>query len=82
MVRIVLAYRSAGGHLTPFMDTARLLDSSKGTESHDDTFGSAVFEDYSLVSSEWRDRHLAAGLYHFCALNDPDSSVLKRMGRR
>ncbi len=77
--RKFLAYRAAGGDPTTFMDAARLLVFAKGTDSHDYKFSSAVLEDYALVSPAWRDRYLAAGLYHFRTPNEPDTSLLKRM---
>jgi hypothetical protein len=76
--RKFLAYRAAGGDATPLMNAARLLVFAKGTDSHDYKFSSAVMEDYANVSPAWRDRYLAAGMFHFRTPAERDSDVLKR----
>jgi hypothetical protein len=36
----------------------------KGRDSHDYKFSSAVLEDYQHLSPGWRDRYLAASVFH------------------
>jgi hypothetical protein len=66
----------AGGR--ELIDAGRLLIFLKGTDSHDYKFSSAVMEDYSHLSPEWRDRFLAASLSWLKGSGAKDSPVAKR----
>ena len=45
------------------MAAARRLIFSRGTDSHDYKFSSAVLEDYGHATGAWRDRFLAASVF-------------------
>lgn len=68
-----------GGHPgQQFMDAARRLIFLKGNNSHDYKFSSAVLEDFSHVSSEWRNRYLAASVFNLRGARDRDNSLVDR----
>lgn len=50
----------------------------KGTDAHDYKYSAAVFEDYRLVSPEWRPHMLATAMYHLRGTTAADSPVMKR----
>jgi hypothetical protein len=63
---------------TEFLTAARRLIFLKGTNSHDYKFSSAVLEDYAYVSPDWRDRYLAASVFHLRGAGDADNQLVKR----
>lgn len=76
--RKVLAYASAHPDATDLIDTARLLVFFKGNNSHDYKFSSAVLEDYSHVSPEWRARFLAASVFNLRGSRERDNPLVAR----
>ena len=74
----LLAYLEAGGDARQFVQAARRLIFLKGTDSHDYKFSSAVLEDYYGVSPEWRNRFLAASVFHLRGSEDADNSLVQR----
>jgi hypothetical protein len=50
----------------------------KGRDSHDYKFSSAVLEDYAHISSAWRDRFLAASVFHLRGSGGEDNAVVQR----
>jgi hypothetical protein len=74
----VLAYRAAKGDPGALMNAGRLLVFFKGNDAHDYKFSSAVMEDYTRVSPEWRDRYLAASTYLLRGAGAPDTALVKR----
>lgn len=71
----VLKGRSGAKELT---DEGRRLIFLKGTDSHDYKFSSAVLEDASFISPEWRDRFLAASVFWMKGSASPDSPLVNR----
>ena len=63
---------------TPLATAARRLIFLKGRDAHDYKFSSAVLEDYSFMTSPWRDRYLAASSFHLKGSEDPDNELVKR----
>jgi len=60
------------------INAARRLIFLKGTNSHDYKFSSAVLEDHSQVSPNWRDRYLAASVFNLRGSGGPDNELVKR----
>ena len=61
-----------------FITAARRLVFLKGNNAHDYKFSSAVLEDYQNVSPAWRDRYLAASVFHLRGSGDADNDLVKR----
>ena len=62
----------------PFMQTARgWLCVKAAVEAHEFKLPAALFEDYELVSSEWRPRLLAASAHWLHGEQSPDSPVFQ-----
>jgi hypothetical protein len=76
--RKVLGYLKDNPHPEKIMDAGRLLIFLKGNEAHDYKFSSAVLEDYYHVSPAWRDRYLAASMFHMRPATQPDNSLVQR----
>jgi hypothetical protein len=77
--RMALGYLKATPHGGEDLIAAgRRLIFLKGTDSHDYKFSSAVMEDYAFVSTEWRDRFLAASLFWLKGSAGPDAGVVRR----
>ncbi len=76
--RKVLAYASAHADAAELLDTARLLVFFKGNNSHDYKFSSAVLEDYSHLSPQWRPRFLAASVFNLRGSSEPDNPLVAR----
>jgi hypothetical protein len=74
-----LSYLASGGDATTLIDQARLLIFTKGADSHDYKFSSAVLEDYHQVSPQWRDRFLAAGTYWLRGSSAKDNTLVSRV---
>ena len=60
------------------MAAARRLIFSKGADSHDYKFSSAVLEDYYHASPAWRDRLLAASLMLLPSSGERDNQLVRR----
>ena len=76
--RQVLAYLKQNPQPHDFINAARRLVFSKGNNSHDYKFSSAVLEDYAHLSGEWRDRFLAASVFNLRGSGDKDNELVKR----
>jgi hypothetical protein len=61
-----------------FMDAARHLIFTKGTDSHDYKFAAAAFEEFRHASEAWQPHLLAASVYHLKGASDADSPLLER----
>jgi hypothetical protein len=57
---------------------ARRLIFTKGTNSHDYKFASAILEDYFHATAGWRDRFLATGMFNLRGTAGPDTGLLNR----
>jgi lysozyme family protein len=63
----------------PYMQAARDWLSTKATvEAHEFKLPAALFEDYELVSPEWRPRLLAASAHWLHGRQSPDSPLLRQ----
>ena len=62
----------------PFADAARRLIFTKGNNSHDYKYSSAVLEDYLAMSPPWRDRYLASSAFYLRGSGDKDNDLVKR----
>lgn len=76
--RKVLSYLTEHRDPKPLVDAARRLIFLKGRDSHDYKFSSAVLEDYRVLSPPWRDRYLAASVFHLKGSGEPDNDLVKR----
>lgn len=76
--RKVLAHLAANPSPEPLMDAARVLVFLKGNDAHDYKFSSALLEDYRHISPGWRDRFLAAGVFHLRGSTAPDNALVAR----
>lgn len=61
------------------MEAARLLVFLKGNNSHDYKYSSALLEDWTHLSSPWRERYLAAGMYLLRGSGGPDNGLVPRI---
>jgi hypothetical protein len=61
-----------------FMAAARRLIALKVQNGHHYKFGSAVMEDYHVVSPVWRERMLAASVYYLRGSGHPDHPTVAR----
>jgi hypothetical protein len=61
------------------MDMARLLVFLKGSDSHDYKYSSALLEDWSRLTSPWRERYLAAGMFLLRGSGDRDNKLVERI---
>jgi hypothetical protein len=76
--RQVLTFAQSGGSSSIFMDAARHLVFTKGTDSHDYKFSAAAFEEFRLASPRWQPHLLAASVFHLKGAADSDSPLLER----
>jgi len=76
--RMALSYLRSEPDPRGLVDAARRLVFLKGNDSHDYKFSSAVLEDYFHLSSEFRDRYLAASLFILPGSAEPDNELVKR----
>jgi hypothetical protein len=60
------------------MQEARRYIFTKGNDSHDYKFSSAVLEDFYHVAPAWRNRFLASSMFWLRGSAGPDSPVLRR----
>ena len=77
--RKTLGYLRANPESHELIDTARLLVFLKGNDSHDYKFSSALLEDWSRLSSPWRERYLAAGMYLLRGSAAKDNGLVNRV---
>jgi hypothetical protein len=74
-----LAFLEANrGGSDPLMKMARRLIFTKGRDSHDYKYSSAVLEDYFNVSPRWRNAFLAMSLFQLRGANERDNDLVKR----
>lgn len=74
----VLGYLQANPDPQPLIDAARRLIFLKGSDPHDYKFSSAVLEDYRAMAAPWRDRYLAASVFHLKGSGEPDNELVHR----
>jgi hypothetical protein len=73
-----LAYARANPEPHDYINRARQLIFTKGKDTHDYKFSSAVLEDYLNVSPEWRARFLATSVFNLKGSKDADVELIKR----
>ncbi len=76
--RQVLVYLRVNPQPRDFINAARRLVFLKGNNPHDYKFSSAVLEDYEHLSPAWRNRFLAASVFHLRGSGDADNDLVKR----
>jgi hypothetical protein len=74
----VLGFAKGAQSPTLFMDAARHLIFTKGTDSHDYKFAAAAFEEIRHANSHWQPHLLAASVYHLKGSGESDSPLLER----
>mgnify|MGYP001599200811 FL=1 len=74
----MLTFAQSGGSPSLFMDAARHLIFTKGTDSHDYKFSAAAFEEFRFASPSWQPHLLAASVFHLKGASDSDSPLLER----
>jgi hypothetical protein len=77
--RKVLGYLKDHPEPAELMNAARLLVFLKGNDSHDYKYSSALLEDWSRLSSPWRERYLASGMYLLRGSASPDNKLVERV---
>jgi hypothetical protein len=72
------AFALAQQHPEPqtYFKLARRLVFRKGTDAHRYKYAAAVFEDYSVVSPDWRPHLLATSVYYLNGSQDADSKLM------
>ncbi len=70
--------RADSMHAQALMAAARRLIFTKGSDSHDYKFSSAVLEDFAHTTSAHRDRFLAASMFWLRGSGDADSGLIRR----
>jgi hypothetical protein len=60
------------------MAAARRLIFTKGRDSHDYKFSSAILEDFFQATPSWRNRFLATGMFFLRNTGQPDTDLLRR----
>ncbi len=76
---LMLNYLDDGGAPGALMDAARRLVFLKGNDSHDYKFSSAVMEDYTSISPEFRNRYLASAAFLLPGSGDQDNGLIDRV---
>jgi len=76
--RKVLAFLKDNPDPEPIARAARQLVFTKGRDAHDYKFSSAVLEDFRNITPPWRDRYLAASVFHLHGSEDPDNALVQR----
>jgi hypothetical protein len=76
--RKILAYLEADPDPRPLVDAARRLIFLKGRDAHDYKFSSAVLEDWRAMAPPWRDRYLAASVFHLRGSGQTDNALVRR----
>lgn len=77
--RKVLGWLGRNPDPAPLAAAARRLVFTKGRDSHDYKFSSAVFEDFRHLSPPWRDRFLAASVFNLRGSRDADNALVARI---
>jgi hypothetical protein len=74
------AFALAKKHPEPeaYNKMARRLVFRKGLDAHHYKYAAAVFEDFAVVSPEWRPHVLATSVYYLRGSRDPDSKLMDR----
>jgi len=72
----MLHHLQGGGSVRGFMQTARTLIVDRNIGSHDYKFTEACFENYSHLSSRWRDRYLCSSVFYLNGSLDKPNSVV------
>ena len=73
------AYARRGGDLAAFAGVAKCLVVRKQSDAHHYKYSTAVFEDLTLVSPEWRPQLLATSVYYLRGLSVPDDQPLQAL---
>lgn len=76
--RKLCSYLNAGGDSKTVLDSARRLIFQKGSNAHDYKFSSAVLEDFTNVSPEFRNQFLALSVFNLKGTSDKDSNLIGR----
>ena len=76
--RKALGYLQKNSDARDLMDAARLLVFLKGSDSHDYKYSSALLEDWGRLTSPWRERYLAAGMFLLRGSGAPDNKLVER----
>ena len=76
--RKLLSLVTAGGDPLSVIDTARRYVFLKGRDAHDYKFSTAVLEDWSQISPEWRPQFLALSVFNLKGSGDADSPLVER----
>jgi hypothetical protein len=76
--RQVLGFAKSGQSPARFLDAARHLVFTKGTDSHDYKFAAAAFEEFRHANAAWQPNLLAASVYYLKSASDSDSPLLER----
>jgi hypothetical protein len=71
-------YGQAHPEAEVFLREARRLIVHKSYEEHQYKYPAAIFEDFGLVSPQWRPNMLAAAVYHMHGSSKPDSALIQR----
>jgi hypothetical protein len=77
--RKALAYLQKNPDPRELMNAARLLVFLKGNDSHDYKYSAALLEDWSRLSSPWRERYLASGMFLLRGSGAPDNKLVERI---
>ncbi|MDA8967689.1 hypothetical protein N9F76_00200 [bacterium] len=77
--RKLYGYLDNGGDPQAVVDHARRLVFLKGGDSHDYKFSSAALEDYRFLTSEWRNRFLAASVFQLRSATEPTRPIVQRI---
>ena len=72
-------YLDNGGDPQAVVDHARRLVFLKGNDSHDYKFSSAALEDYRFLTSDWRNRFLAASVFQLRTATEPTRPIVQRI---
>lgn len=75
----VLGYLGSGGKAEDLMRAARGVLLLKANDAHDYKFTCASFEDYSAISTPWRDRFLAASVLRLHGSEDRTNPLIRRV---
>jgi hypothetical protein len=74
----IFGYATSEEAAETFIDAARAMIFTKGSDSHDYKFSSAVLEDYYHLSPPWRGRFLASTVFHLKGAGDKDTGLLQK----
>jgi hypothetical protein len=79
--RKTLAWLESADGAAPhaLMTAARRLVFNKGDDSHDYKFSSATLEDFFHATPTWRNRYLAASMFHLHGSGDPDNQLIRSL---